>query len=343
MKPSPIRLLISLLVVATGTAFAQNKPVETQSLDKWSFAKGQLELKTSAGVQGVLFEVETAPELRNNYVVGRAFTTWKLPAKGRVEIVSSARQRFASYYALSLVGADGRSFMAVVSGDPKKGYQFTPSAETVSIPLSRFRDAAGNAPEAGMHVQRVDVSFGFEAGVNNAVTIGRIALLEGENPPLSNAPIVVNPEQNWVFQKGPLDLRTGFDRDGMRLDIATQPTPNNNYLTATLRHAWTLPASGRVNVEVKSATVRAHYFALQLLAADGRKFQGVFGGDPKTGFMFSSKASVATVAVGDLRAPDGSVAPAGTAIVGVTLSFGFEAGTNTTLHISKLELVADAD
>jgi hypothetical protein len=317
--------------------------VTLDDIAAWHIGHGPLELKTTSTRGALNFDFVTAREPRNNYVAARTSIDWTLPAKARIELDARSRARFAVYCALGLTAADGRTFNAVLSADPRKGHTFTPSVETASVALSRFRSQDGTAPEPGLRIKELTLSFGLEAGVTNAVTLSRLQLLAGETPPLDNPAIIVNPDQNWTFafNKDSLDLTPGFDKDGLCLAFKTRPAPANNYLAATLRHAWTLPESGRINVHVKAAAKRAHYFALALTTDDGRKLNGVFGGDPKRGFAFPADVTIATLDTTQLKASDEKPVPAGTRIVAVTLSFGFEPGVANTLHISRLDLVAN--
>lgn len=310
------------------------------NLAEWSFSNGPLDLKTSANPRGLTFDFVTSKEANNNYVVGHSSVDWVLPDSGRIELDAYSRARFSVYCALALTSSDGRKFSRVLSGDPKRGHVFNPSGDTVSLPLASFKTSDGQIPEGGVHINRISISFGLEPNVSNSVTFSRLELLPGSTPPVDNPAIRVNPSQNWTFQKGPLELHTGFDENGLGLSVTTKPEAANNYLVATLRNNWTLPESGRLDIKVKAALRHAHYFACALIASDGSKYSAVMGGDPKRGFLFPTDFTIASVDLADLKTADDKVAPAGAKIVAVALSFGLEPNIETTIYISSLDLVS---
>ncbi|MFA6959835.1 MAG: hypothetical protein WC205_03680 [Opitutaceae bacterium] len=313
---------------------------ELTNLADWTFSSGPLTLKNSASSRGLTFDFVTSKGANNNYVVGHSPVDWVLPDSGRIEIDASSRARFSAYCALALTSSDGRKFGRVLSGDSKLGQVFNPTGDIVSMPLSSFKTSEGQTPEGGVHISQVSISFGLESSVSNSVTFSRLELLPGSTPPVDNPIIRVNPAQNWTFQNGPLELRTGFDENGLGLNVTTKPEAANNYLVATLRHNWTLPESGRLDIKVKAAIKRAHYFACALIAADGSKYSAVLGGDPKRGFFFPTDFTIASVDLSNLKTADGKVAPSGTKIVAVALTLSFEPNLNTTIYVSSLDLVS---
>lgn len=170
-------LMVASLTMSAGCIFAESLGMLTPSDSQgWKFAHSpEMGFQSEFTSEGLRLALQGVPGSAN-WSSSSVDVDWITPAKGAVAITLRAEEQKATYFAVQLVGSDGKKYDAVVSGNPSRGYLITTEDATAEVPLSMFVDAEGHPISEGTSISRVAVIFSIEPNFANSISIAKIDL-----------------------------------------------------------------------------------------------------------------------------------------------------------------------
>jgi len=154
------------------------KPEESQG---WKFIHSpEMNFQSEFNADGLAITYQGVAN-SPNYISASADVDWEAGPKGTLDVTVRGEQERAVYFAVGLTTTDGKTFEAVASGDPKRGFKMTQDEAAATIPLSMFVDKEGDHLEAGAQIARVALIFAIEPEVTNTLYITKVSLTASAN------------------------------------------------------------------------------------------------------------------------------------------------------------------
>ncbi len=125
--------------------------------------------------------------------------------------------------------------------------------------------------------------------------VASLALSGGSAFAESIGSLTPSESQSWKFDHSPeMGFQSELTSDGLRL--ALQGVPGSaNWTSSSVDVDWITPAKGTVAITLRAEEQKATYFAVQLVASDGKKYEAIVSGNPSKGYLITTEDATADV------------------------------------------------
>jgi len=180
-KSRMVATLMAGMLAMMGQAMGGLQTLEPDQSQEWKFSHSpEMTFQSEFGADGLMLQFQGVAG-SPNYMSASAAVEWETPAKGNIEVSLRAEQDRGIYFAVEIATTDGKTYQAVASGDPKRGYKLAMKWATAELPISMFVDKQGNALEEGQLIARIGLIFAVEPDISNTVYINKVSLISGDS------------------------------------------------------------------------------------------------------------------------------------------------------------------